>query len=103
LSFENKELRLICENEKKAKEALGDEIALKLKSRLADMRAVESVTDLLAGNPREIHYENNIAFKIDLSSQECMIFCSVHSKTPVLSTGKIDWHHVSRIKIISIG
>jgi len=102
LSFENKDLRLICENEVKAHQKLGNEIASNLKSRLADMRAAESVTDLLVGNPQEIEYKDNTAYKIDLSSEKCIIFCSVHSKTPVLSNGKIDWHNVSRVKIISI-
>ncbi len=103
LSFENKDIRLICENEGKAQEKFGNEIASKLKSRLADMRAADSVTDLIAGNPQEIEYERGIAFRIDLSSEECIIFCSVHSKTPVLSNEKIDWHNVSRVKLISIG
>jgi proteic killer suppression protein len=103
LSFDNKNLRLICEDEIKAQEQLGTETAFKLKSRLADMRAADSVTDLVVGNPREILNQDNPAFKIDLSLDECIIFTPVHSKLPVLSDGKIDWHNVSRIKLISIG
>lgn len=103
LSFENKNIRLICEDETKAQEQLGMETALKLKSRIADMRAADSVTDLVVGNPREITGWNFPAFQIDLSSDECIIFSPVHSKLPVLSEGKTDWHNVSRIKLISIG
>lgn len=102
LSFENKDLRLICEDEIKALERLGSDIASKLKSRLADMRAAESVTDLIVGNPREMVYQDMPAFKIDLSPKECLIFCPVHSKLPVLLNGSIDWHNVSRIKLICI-
>ena len=103
LSFDNKNVRLICEDEIKAQEQLGAETAFKLKSRLADMRAADSVTDIVVGNPREINSQGNPAFKIDLSLKECIIFIPVHSKLPVLSDGKIDWHNVSRVKLISIG
>lgn len=99
IAFENKDLRSICENDKKAKERYGEQITDKLKRRLADLRAVADVRELVAGNPSEIG-ENK--FKLDLGDQYHLIFVSNHIRVPILNEDKIDWTKVKRIKILSI-
>lgn len=95
-------VRLACENEDKAKEMLGVSVALTLKSRLADMRAAMFVSELIAGLPGEINHNGTTAYKVDLTTQERLIFCCVHESTPLLTDGSTDWHQVSRVKLITI-
>lgn len=99
IAFENRDLRSICEHDDKAKEHYGEQIADKLKRRLADLRAVADVTELVAGNPAEIG-ENK--YKLDLGDHYHLIFVSNHIRIPVLNEDKIDWTKVKRIKILSI-
>jgi hypothetical protein len=103
LSFKNPTIRMVCENEDKAKEVLGVTTAFGLKSRLADMRAAKFVAELVAGSPGEINHGGIPAYKLELTAHERIIFCSVHENTPMLVNGKIDWHQVSRVQLITIG
>lgn len=102
LSFVSQNVRVLCENEENAKEILGAPLALTLKSRLADMRAAMFVSELIAGLPGKVNYEGIPAYKVDLTIQERIIFCCAHNNIPKLTDGSIDWHQVSRIKLITI-
>jgi proteic killer suppression protein len=103
LAFATKSLRQICENNDKAKKELGNESAEKLIHRLADLRAITYVSELIVGNPRHVTYSNKPHFLVDLCSGYSILFCANHVKTPILISGAIDWSKVSRIKIIKIG
>jgi hypothetical protein len=94
---------MLCESEDKAKEMLSVPVALTLKSRLADMRAAMFVSELLAGSPGEIKYNGIPAYKLDLTTQERLVFCCAHENIPLLTDGNTDWHQVSRVKLINIG
>lgn len=98
LAFVTKWLRQLCESEAKGKKELGEEIADKLKSRMADLRAASSVVDLVAGRPRE----TNGNFVIDLTDGVSIIFSANHNTNPLLKNGKVDWSKVRRIKIEEI-
>ncbi|MDB5132842.1 MAG: putative killer suppression protein HigA [Mucilaginibacter sp.] len=93
---------MICENEEKAKEDLGEATADKLKSRLADLLAAKNVNELFAGFPEEITFQSQPSYKLDLIEKYQIIFCSNHNKTPLLSSGNVDWNNVSYIKIQAI-
>jgi len=49
LSFANRSLRQLCENEITAKRQLGDKASQMFRRRLADLRAVASVMDIVIG------------------------------------------------------
>lgn len=99
VAFENKDLRIVCENEDLAKESLG---TTKLQDRLADMFAASTVRDLLVGNPMETEFKSLSAYKIDIEDGFSMFFSPNHVKTPCLNDGRVDWDKVNRIKIIAI-
>lgn len=103
LTFVSETIRDICYNEDQAKVMLGEPVALALKRRLADMRAEEFVTGLLAGSPGEITYQGNPAYKLNLSTQELLIFCSGNTPSPKLEDGSMNWDQVSRVKLMQIG
>ncbi len=99
ISFENKELRSICENESKAQTKLGLNVAMKLKNRLSDLLAASSVNDLLTGYPTKI---DDDLYKVNLAENYFLLFSSNHTKNPLLESGEINWDEVSRIKILDI-
>ena len=95
------ELRTICEIEAHARNRLGDETAGVLKRRLADIRSAETISDLIAGRPRELD-DGSGQMVIDLYSSYHLVFCANHPSNPVADRGNIDWSRVSRVKIVSI-
>lgn len=103
LTFVSEIVRTVCYDDDKAKEMLGVPVALALKGRLADMRAAEFVSELVAGVPGEFSLEGNPAFKLNLSTQHLLIFCSGHGNPPRFDDGRIDWDQVSRVKLVKIG
>ena len=99
VAFDNKELRMVCENEDIAKENLG---STKLKDRLADIFAATTVRDLLVGNPTETEHESLPAFKLEIEDGLVLFFSPNHVKVPCLHDGQVDWDKVNRVKIIAI-
>ncbi len=102
LAFLNKNLRQVCENEDIAKSNLGGEVAEKLKNRLADLRAVNSVDKLPVGNPKKMG-ENPPLYRIELINGVFIFITPNHVKPLKLKSGLVDWSRVRRIKIIQIG
>jgi proteic killer suppression protein len=100
-SFENRDLRKECEDEQVAIEKYGTEISMKLQGRIADIIAATTVSDLLAGNPSMLNKGSN-NYKVDLSSNCLLVFCSANTKVPQDSNGSVDWERVTRIKILEI-
>lgn len=98
ISFADKSLRQLCENEAIAKRKLGIRVAEKLKRRLADLRAASCVKDLVAGRPREVEG----IMVVDLCDDYRIILCANHNSIPLLDTGVIDWSMVNRVKILKI-
>ncbi len=103
LAFHSASLRKVCENEQHAKEELGEAVGKALRHRLADMIAATSVSDLVAGRPREHAGNPSGQMAVDLCDNYCIVFKANHTKNPVTETGSTDWKRVSRIKILRIG
>lgn len=99
ISFAERHLRDICENETKATETFGEACSKILFSRLSDLRAAETIYDVVAGNPTAI---SKSEFSIDLDKKLKLIIKANHSSNPLINNTEIDWARVSRIKIISI-
>jgi toxin HigB-1 len=102
LAFDNRSLRTICENEARARSALGASVADALKHRVADLRAATSVADLLAGRPRLLGGTNPPPMVLDLYEGHVLVFGANHTSNPFDSDGKLNWLRVSRIKILEI-
>ena len=102
LAFSTKSVRELCENQARARQRLGERVAEKLKRRLADMRAVYSVIELVAGRPHELEGAHSGEFAVDLSGDSRILFCANHNVVPRLESGRVNWAKVSRIKIIKI-
>ncbi len=96
-------LREVCESDVLANQMFGTILAKHLKSRLADLRAVDNISQLPVGNPRPIIFNDEKSMEIDLHLDETLVICANHNNNPQLPNSNIDWARVTRIKVCSIG
>ncbi len=99
IAFETKSLRQLCETNQVARRKLGDSVAVKLQSRLADLASANSIDDVIAGYPRLIDEE---IYVLSLSDEYRVAFIQNHPSAPRNGQGALDWKQVRRIKIIEI-
>lgn len=102
IAFRTKLLRSICEYEHVAHSHLCSTLVTILKARVADLRAADTVSDLLVGHPTAHRAGSEQYFSITLDKADKLCFQSNHKKSPLLANGAIDWPRVYRIKIVSI-
>jgi proteic killer suppression protein len=102
LAFETLALRTLCECQSKAERVLGIRPAARLRERLADIRAAEAVTDLVAGMPRELEGGRQRRYAVDLANGYRLVFCANHNRIPLNETDRVDWSRVTRVKILKI-
>jgi hypothetical protein len=102
ISFENKEIRAFCEYDEETKAHFGNEVALYLRIRLADLRAASNIFDVLLGNPERLDHGKSFDYKVDLCDGYQLIFTANHITKPLLTNGDLDWSQVRRIKILKI-
>lgn len=84
-------------------EQLGEEVARKLKSRVAELRAAAHATDLPVGHPRPITYQGWPAMVVNFGSEHQLIFVSRHEKRGAVEAVSVDWSKVFDVKIVKIG
>lgn len=102
-AFDNRELRAVCENRRKAEAKFGAQIAQLLFDRLADLRAADSISDLIVGNPQVFDDSKGLPnLKIELASNYIIILTPNHVELPKGKNGHLDWTTVTRLKIMKI-
>lgn len=99
ISFRTKALRTICEIRARAESTFGPGPAAVLRRRLADMRAAETVEDLLVGRPRNLS-DGSDRMVIDLGAKHRLVFSANHP--PSSDRRSLDWSTVRRVKILDI-
>lgn len=103
ISFQNRDIRTLCEDPDAASIRFGQAVAKDLMSRLADMDAAETIDELVVGNPSELHEDNLSNYKVEFGEGYRLVFCCNHIKNiPLSESGSIDWKRVTRIKILKI-
>ena len=84
-----------------ADDSLGTEVASRLRHRLAELHAAQSIADLPSGKPRvDPSCEDNLI--LDLAESHQLVLSANHATNPKTDDGKIDWLSVHRIKIMKI-
>jgi hypothetical protein len=101
IAFETRDLRQICEDGDTAVKKLGSELALALQQRLADVRAAESIGDLLVGDPRTSDPEHS-TLTISLGGSACTIWSQNHVRPRLTVDGRIDWDRTTRLLLREI-
>lgn len=102
ISFDNRKIRKICEDEIEARSEFGIQVSTKLQNRLADLAAAISVTDIIIGNPCELKNTPYPNYKVDLYNNYILIFAANNVIVSQNGNGSINWSEVNRIKILEI-
>lgn len=103
ITFKENKLRKLCEVQKEAQKKLGAKCARKLRSRLADLIAAETVTELVAGRPHPLKGDRAGEFALDLEGGKRLVFESANNPVPLKEDSSIDWSKVTSIRIVFIG
>ena len=102
LAFDTEELRTICEDPDVARSQLGEDVAGVLRVRLADLRAIDCIADLLVGRTARKGHQDNL-LQVELVDGVAMTFVPNHNRPRVTDSGGVDWLRVRRIRLIQIG
>ncbi|QJD29064.1 type II toxin-antitoxin system RelE/ParE family toxin [Methylococcus geothermalis] len=103
IRFRNKKVRELCECEAVARKKLGAECARKLRARLGDLQAAQSVTDLVAGNPHRLTGDLAGQYAVNLAGGWRLTFTPANDPVPCHADGGIDWRVVTIVCIEYIG
>lgn len=103
INFKDKNLKDLCEQQSLAQRKLGRTMAQKLRARLADLMAVPSVKELVAGRPHPLTGDRAGQFALDLVHPKRLVFEPDHEPVPQTEDDGIDWGRVTRVSISWIG
>lgn len=103
ITFKGKKVRDLCQKQAAADKKLGADCARKLRTRLSDLEATTSVTDLVAGNPHPLKGDRAGQFALDLAGGWRLVFAPGHDPCPTRPDGGIDWSQVTIVCIEYIG
>lgn len=101
IAFETRRLREICEDGAVAVTELGSPAAEALQQRLADLRAAESITDLVVGNPSTSGV-GSAMLTIALTPTAYTIWSPNAVTPPRSADGHIDWTRTRRVRLLEI-
>jgi hypothetical protein len=101
LAFRTRQLRALCEDQSKAAEVFGEAVVDALRRRLADIRAADSLRDLVVGSPTiESGDDPQVTFALAGTHR---LVCRTNHRTPLLdSSGRTDWYRVRRLLVTAI-
>ena len=104
IEFRTDKLRRQCLLEREMVKAWGPERASRLRRRLADLDAAESLADMraLPGRTHELREDRAGQLAIDLDGPFRLIFEVADEPVPRRADGGLEWSGVRSIRIVSI-
>lgn len=100
LSFRTRELRSICEDKEAAARLYDAAMVRALHARLADLRAADSLKDLVAGHPRLTSDPPTLSMDV---TPGCYLVCRAnHPRARETADDDFDWDLVRRLQVIEI-
>lgn len=103
LAFADEKLRQTCESNRSARRRLDENVVTCLQARLADLRAADSLSELITMELARLDSSDDGRLVIPLGSDYVLAVSANHRPEPRSPSGKLEWEKVSRIKILSIG
>lgn len=103
ITFGDRKLQKLCEQQDLAQRKLGANCAKKLRTRLADLAAASCVTELVAGRPHPLKGDRAGEFAVNLEGGTRLVFKPDHDPIPLAEDGSIDWSKVTAVCIVFIG
>ena len=101
--FSKNDLQKLSENQRVMMKKFGVPCAKKLRTRLADLQAAESLADITAGRPHPLERDRLGQFAIDLHGACRLVFESADEPVPKKDDGTIAWPDVTKVRIVFIG
>ncbi len=103
IEFKDEKMKALCENSALANKKLGQKMAKKLRTRLADLQAASVVAELSAGRPHPLKGDLKGKFALDLVHPKRLVFEPANDPVPCKDDKSIDWQQVTQIRIVWIG
>ena len=103
ITYASKAIQRLCEEDKHQRKQLGEQRAKRLKNRLAELRAVENVSQLRLGRPHALTADRAGQYSVDLDGPMRLLFEPTDQPPPTLPSGGIDWQQVSGVRLLEIG
>ena len=103
IAYASKTIQRLCEEDKHQRKQLGEQRAKRLKNRLAELRAVENVSQLRLGRPHALTADRAGQYSVDLDGPMRLLFEPTDQPPPTLPSGGIDWQQVSSVRLLEIG
>jgi len=103
ITYASKAIQRLCEEDKHQRKQLGEKRAKRLKNRLNELRAVETVSQLQLGRPHALTEDRAGQYSVDLDGPMRLLFEPTDQPPPTLEAGGIDWKQVSSVRILEIG
>jgi len=103
--FKAKKLQKACSEEKEMRKQLGTKCAEKLKQRMMELKAADSLFDISHLPPCRCHEltgKRAGQFSVDLENPYRLLFLPANDPIPLLIEGGIDRKRVNEIEIIEI-
>lgn len=103
ISFQSEELLNLCVDESLADERLGAAAGEALRNRLGDIRAADSIHELIAGRPHAVLIGEQDGYRVEIESGVWLTVVPNHIKPRVDADGKPDWGRVRRVRVVALG
>lgn len=107
IGFKSSKMQKICSSERAMKAAFNAAIAERLKQRLSELNAADSLADLTndklpQANCHELGQDRKGQLAVDLSAKIRLIFVPAHEPIPCKVGGGLDWSRVKRVLILEV-
>ncbi len=103
IEFSSPDPQALCEQHRLMTKRLGDIGGRKLRTRLADLRAVSNVAELTAGRPHPLKGDRAGQFALDLDGGKRLVFEPANNPLPLRENNSIAWDLVTKVRIVFIG
>ena len=105
ISYSDKKLREICNDERSLKKKFGNQIAEKIILRLDEFSSVENLSEIPISPPPRRHKlvgERKGQFAVDLKHPYRLVFVPADDPLPLKPDGGLDLTKITKIKIIEV-
>lgn len=103
ISFHTQELLNLCVDVSLADETFGTGAAEALRNRLSDIRAADSVLELLAGRPAPVLHKEQHCYRLEIAVGVWLIMVPNHNKPRLDASGLPDWGRIRRVRVLEVG
>jgi hypothetical protein len=99
IAFDTRELRTICEDGNVVSGVFDGPFMEHLRARIADLRAADTVRDLIAGRPALLDSPPRVVIGVGDGRLVCAVNHLAVSRT---EDGSVDWQRVRRLRVTDI-